>query len=92
MRGLLGRDGLDAGTGLWIVPCNSIHMFGMRFPIDALFLDRGLVAVRLVEYLLPGRLVWPVRRAHSVLELPAGALARLGWREGTRFKWEVCES
>ena len=40
MRGLLGRDGLEQGEGLLLRPASSIHTFFMRFPIDAVFLDR----------------------------------------------------
>jgi uncharacterized membrane protein (UPF0127 family) len=39
MKGLLGRQGLEPGESLWIRPCNSIHTIGMKFPIDAVFLD-----------------------------------------------------
>ena len=41
LRGLLGRSGLEAGEGLVIRPCNSVHMLGMRFPLDVLYLDRA---------------------------------------------------
>lgn len=82
MRGLLGRTGLGPGEGLWIRPCNSIHMFFMRFPIDALFLSRDMRAVRLVGNLKPWRIVGPVSGANSVIELPAGALAASGCQPG----------
>ena len=39
-KACLGRDGLPAGEGLWIVPCESVHTVGMRFPIDLVYLDR----------------------------------------------------
>ena len=39
-KGLLGREGLAPGEGLWIVPCESVHTFFMRFPIDLVYLDR----------------------------------------------------
>ena len=42
MRGLLGRDGLEPGDGLLITKTGSIHMFFMRFAIDAVFLDKEL--------------------------------------------------
>jgi uncharacterized membrane protein (UPF0127 family) len=74
-RGLLGRDSLPAGEGLWIVPCPMIHTFFMRFSIDVLFLDKEMRVVRVMEDLKPWRLSPWVWRAHSVLELPAGALA-----------------
>src|SRR5580658_9539426 len=41
-KGLLGRKGLSAGEGLWIVPCESVHTFGMQFSIDLVYLNRDL--------------------------------------------------
>lgn len=38
-KGLLKRDGLAPGGGLWIVPCQSVHTFFMRFPIDLVYID-----------------------------------------------------
>ena len=73
-RGLLGRRAMAPGEGLWIVPCPMIHTFFMRFPIDVLFLDRGLKVVRVMENLRPWRLSPWVWRAHSVLELAGRAL------------------
>ncbi len=85
-RGLLGRSGLPRDAGLWIRPCAvlgfaSIHMFGMRFAIDVLYLDRRLRVVKIVRGLKPWRLsaAWP---AHSVVELPAGALDEADVRPG----------
>lgn len=75
MRGLLGRSGLAPDEGLWIVPCSSIHMFFMRFPIDAVFVDRQLQVVRVAEHLRPWRMARGGRGAHSVIELPPGAVA-----------------
>ncbi|HAZ07846.1 MAG TPA: DUF192 domain-containing protein [Elusimicrobia bacterium] len=73
-QGLLGRASLDEGEGLWIVPCPMIHTFFMKFPIDVLFLDRGLRVVRVIEDLRPWRLSPWVLSAHSALELEGGAL------------------
>ena len=38
-RGLLGRDGLAAGSALMLTPCNAVHTVGMRFAIDIVFVD-----------------------------------------------------
>lgn len=73
-RGLLGRDGLEPGEGLWIVPCAMIHTFFMRFSLDVVFLDKELRVVKAIEGLKPWRLSPWVWGAHSVLELAAGAL------------------
>lgn len=70
--GLMGRRELPAGHGICIRPCSSIHMFFMRFPIDAVFVDADGRIVRLYETLRPWRVTRIVRRAKAVLELPAG--------------------
>ena len=41
MKGLLGRTELNPGEALWIIPCKGIHTIGMRFAIDAVFLDKN---------------------------------------------------
>lgn len=74
MRGLLGRVGLPAGEGLLIRPCMGIHTFFMRFPIDAVFLDRNNRIVALYHALPPNRMTRVYRKAVSVLELPAGTV------------------
>ena len=79
MRGLLGRDSLEPGTGMLIDAAPSVHMFFMRFPIDVVFLDRERTVVGVRHGLRPWR-VAGVRRAVAALELPAGAAA--GIEEG----------
>lgn len=86
MRGLLGRSGLASDEGLWIQPCNSIHMFGMRFPLDAVFLDRSGQVVRVHEDLHPWRMARGGKFAHSVLELPQGTAAFFNIRAGDRVE------
>jgi uncharacterized membrane protein (UPF0127 family) len=84
-KGLLGRASLEPQEGLWIVPCPMIHTFFMKFPIDVLFLDRGLVVRRVLEDLKPWRLSPWVFSAHSVLELQGGVL-RGGVAVGDRLE------
>jgi uncharacterized protein len=81
MRGLLGRDGLEPGTGMLIDAAPSVHMFFMRFPIDVVFLDRDRTVVGVRHRLAPWRVVG-VRHAVAALELPAGAAAQVGIQEG----------
>jgi uncharacterized protein len=92
VRGLLGRRGLDAGEGLWIEPCSSIHMFFMRFPIDAVFTDSSGRVVRIVPHLKPWRLALGGRGAHAVLELPEGTVARLSTRRGDLLRISSVEN
>ncbi len=86
LLGLMGRAALPAGHGLWLHPGSSIHMLFMRFPIDAVFLGRPsaeagggrpVVAVRASLRPWTG-VVWWVRGADGVLELPAGTAAATG--------------
>jgi uncharacterized protein len=82
MRGLLGRSRLEPGEGLLIRPAGSIHMFFMRFAIDAVFCDRELVVLRVARNLRPWRMA-SQRGAKVVIELAAGAAA--GVQPGDRL-------
>jgi len=81
-RGLLGRMHLDMCEGMYLVPCQWIHMFGMRFPIDAAFLGRDGRVLYVHHALPPNRLSRLVLRAEGVLELAAGALRASGTEVG----------
>ena len=72
--GLMGRNSIASGGGLLIVPCNSIHMFFMKFPIDIVFLNKGSKVVYIIEGIRPWKVSKLVRNAHSVLELPSGTI------------------
>jgi uncharacterized protein len=80
-RGLLGRAGLERGEGILLRPASSIHMWFMRFAIDAVFLDRESRVLRVAEHLRPWRLA-SCRGAKSVIELPAGECDRVGLAPG----------
>jgi uncharacterized protein len=86
--GLMGRRSLAFGEGLHITPCNSIHTFFMRIPIDVAFLDAQGVIVKQFSALPPWRASSVYFQARSVLELPAGTLAASGTREGDRLCFE----
>ncbi|MBM7114380.1 DUF192 domain-containing protein [Archangium primigenium] len=86
--GLMGRRSLALGEGLHIDPCNSIHTFFMRIPIDVAFLDPDGVIVKQFLALPPWRTTSMYFRAKSVVELPAGTLAASGTQEGDRLVLE----
>lgn len=65
---LLDRD--RAPEGLLIPRCRSVHTYGMRFPLDLLFLGPGLEPLIAVREVGPGHRV-RVPEAESVLELPS---------------------
>ncbi len=70
-KGLLGVKYLDENSGLWIVPCEAVHTFGMSIPIDVLFLDRKARVKKIRPNLKRGRISFSFT-ARSVLELAAG--------------------
>jgi uncharacterized membrane protein (UPF0127 family) len=84
-RGLLGRKELPVGEGLLIRPGFSIHTFFMRFPIDAVFLDRSGAVVDVVRRMKPWRAATRLR-ARAVLELAAGEAERVTLRVGERLE------
>ncbi len=85
-KGLMGRASLAPDTGLWLPDSNGIHMMFMRFPIDAVFVDRPEApdgGGRRVVSVHPSLRTWIglvplVRGAHGVLELPVGTIERTG--------------
>lgn len=88
MVGLLGRSGLAEGEGLHLVPCSSVHMFFMRFPLDIVYVDRDLRVVKTVERLKPWR-VSAARGAKSALELPVGTIARTRTARGDQLATSI---
>src|SRR5262245_44540752 len=73
--GLLGRRSLEPNTGLWLVPANAIHTFGMLFRFDVVLIDKTYRVVGLRERIPPFFMTWPNFRARSVLELPVDTIS-----------------
>jgi len=90
-KGLLGRTGLAPGEGLWIVPCEAVHTFAMKFPIDLIYLDRGRRVVKVRHAVRPGRISGALR-AHSVIELPPGVITASQTRPGDTLQLEPAYS
>jgi uncharacterized protein len=74
IRGLLGRKDFNIGEALVIKPCNSIHTFFMRFPIDVLFSDKNNKIIAVIPALAAFRVSRVYFNAAYVVELAAGAL------------------
>ena len=85
--GLLRKNKLEPGEGLWITPCESVHTFFMKFAIDLVYLDRKK-RVRKVRHKVPPWRISGCLAAHSVLELPAGAAAASGTQPGDQLVFE----
>lgn len=86
LRGLLGRGPLQPGQGLLIVPCASVHTFGMRQSLDLVFLDRGGRVLGCRQRLRPWRAAG-CAGAHATLELRAGTLPSLALEVGQVLEW-----
>jgi len=79
--GLLKHERLEPGEGLWIDPCESVHTFFMKFPIDLVYLDKHRKVRKVRSAVKPWRLS-ACLLAHSVLELPAGTVKQSGTQVG----------
>ena len=82
MRGLLGRKSLDPNEGMLFRSSGPIHMFFMRFPIDAIFCDNDLVVIDVERGLAPWRVAGR-RGSKVVIEMASGAAADV--RPGDRL-------
>jgi uncharacterized protein len=89
-KGLLGRKGLEPGTGLWIVPCESVHTFWMQFPIDLVYLDRSYRIRKVRSNVGPWRMS-ACLSAHSVIELPSGAIRETETQPGDQLEFSPAE-
>jgi uncharacterized protein len=76
-RGLLGRNGLPVDRGLVIAPCQAVHTFAMRFPIDIVAVSRDGRVLKITASVPPRRIAiaWS---AFAVIELAAGVCERIG--------------
>jgi uncharacterized membrane protein (UPF0127 family) len=77
LRGLLGTKTLPENEACWLIPCNSVHTMGMRYPIDVYFLNRDNEIVSMIENMAPNRFSPLVLKAHSAVEFKSGAKRNL---------------
>ncbi len=87
--GLLKTENFVLGDGLFIVPCSQIHMFGMKYAIDVIFVDRQGVVVGLVESIAPGQMSKLFSKAHGCLELPSGVIRDTGTSVGDQIETQL---
>ncbi|MFZ0662127.1 MAG: DUF192 domain-containing protein [Acidobacteriaceae bacterium] len=89
-KGLLGRTGLPPGGGMWIVPCESVHTFFMKFPLDLVYLDRNKKVKKVRSHVRPWRLS-ACLSAHSILELPTGTIKSSETRRGDQLEFSPAD-
>jgi uncharacterized membrane protein (UPF0127 family) len=85
--GLMFRGGLRDDSAMLIDPCSSIHTIFMRFPIDAVFLDKSDVIKKIAPCVKPYRATMG-GGGKKVLEMPCGAAERAGLEVGDRLRYE----
>ena len=84
--GLLRTPGLDPGQGLYIAPCSQIHMFGMKYAIDVVFMDKKGTVVGLCKSIQPGQASALFAKAHGCVELPSGVIVETGTEVGDQIE------
>ncbi len=67
--GLLGKESLPPGSGILLSPCNQIHTFFMKFPIDVIFIDGHGKVIKVYNALPPWRITSLLWRSRSVIEM-----------------------
>lgn len=85
--GLLKHERLLPGEGLWIVPCEGVHTFRMKFDIDVVYLNKAKKVLK-IRARMPKSRVSFCLRAHSVLELPAGTAESTATEAGDQLEFE----
>lgn len=85
-KGLLGRTDLPAGSGMWIVPCESVHTFFMKFPIDLVYIDRHRKVKKVRSSVPPWRLS-ACLSARSIIELPSGTILHTQTAPGDQLEF-----
>ncbi len=84
--GLIPKKSLGNSKGLIIRPCNSIHMFFMRFSIDVIFVDKNNTVVYLMKELKPWKISKIIWNAKYVIELPVGTLSESKTQIGDKIE------
>lgn len=84
-KGLLGRSSLPEGYGL-LLDEGVVHMIGMRFALDLVFLGRHWEVVKVVGSARPGLGLYGSFKARYTLELGAGQAKKLGFYKGQKLR------
>jgi uncharacterized membrane protein (UPF0127 family) len=90
-KGLLKHTGLAEGEGLWIVPCEGVHSFFMKFAIDVVFINKKRVVTKLRPNMVKSRIAFSLR-AHSTIELPVGMIQKSQTTVGDQLELEKYEA
>ena len=84
LQGLLFTDSLPEHTGLLLKNCSSIHMFGMRYALDIVFVDKDFRICKIVKNLKPWHIAGCLKARHTI-ELPVGTIKGYQFQVGQRI-------
>ncbi len=90
-KGLLGEAQLKENTGMLFKRCSSIHMFGMKIPLDIIFLASDGRIIKCVSGLQP----WKVSGclgSSMTLELPKGSIEKTGLKQNMKLEIKECKN
>ncbi len=87
LGGLLVLDKLTENQCLWITSCNSIHMIGMRYALDIIYLDKHNIVCGLKKHIKPWRVSFNWR-AKSTIEALPNTINRLDIKLGDSIQWQ----
>jgi len=76
LSGLIGKPGLNDDSALCIIPCNGIHMFFMKYPIDVVFLNEKGEVIYLIKSMHTWTISKIVRHAQCVIEMPEKSIQK----------------
>ena len=88
--GLLGRTTVGEEEGIILSPCNSIHTIGMRFPIDAIFLDQNNKVCHLIINMNRFKISPIVKNASKVIEIQSGKIKKLNVQMNDELEFYDC--
>ena len=71
LKGLLFTKKLETASCILIVPCGSIHTFGMRYTIHIIFLSKNNTILAIKNNLEPNRFCLGPAATYKVIELSA---------------------
>ncbi len=87
LKGLIGSDSLSYGEGLIIVPCNSVHTFFMKYPIDVVFISKEKIVIKIINSMGPYRISAIVPKSYFVMELPSGTCRAYSLQKGEKLSF-----
>lgn len=76
---------MNETEALVIIPCQSIHMMFMKFPLDVIFLDGKDKVVGLVQRIKPFTMSPFFWKSSCAIELPAGTIEKTGTQVGDQL-------